>query len=212
MRTSPADRRDRALLIAGYTAVIACAVLQYHRHNLWFQLPNPNAATTTREALPTNKEQTNPVSSHHRSGIRSRSVARTNRTLRNLDAAQLRAQTHHRKMALGSAMARPRCDRPAGVRLEPLLELSRQSRLRIRRVELMRHSAGESVSGGVAGTSRLDVAGSGSLADRLRRTAVWLTGRRLQLQACEPLVLIALFFGRRARFQQEILSDFRWAA
>ena len=64
---------DRFLLAFGYTAVLLCALLQFHRHALWFQQPNPYthaAVSVGREAIVPSKGKPHSLATHSRSSIR----------------------------------------------------------------------------------------------------------------------------------------------
>ena len=64
---------DRSLLAFGYTAVLLCALLQFHRHALWFQVSDPYAhaaVTVGREAPSPKSEVPNQVATHSRSSVR----------------------------------------------------------------------------------------------------------------------------------------------
>ena len=61
-----ADRQDRFAIRFGVCCVVFATVVQYRQHALWFQLKDPYAATSVREAMQTTSEVHHSRSSHHR--------------------------------------------------------------------------------------------------------------------------------------------------
>lgn len=151
-------------------------------------LPHHRAVNTPARPSSPLKVVSHPV---HRSHIRAHSggPGRRERTLGNQHTTRLRARLDDRHLALRSAVASTRRDRDAGVALESVRVVSRQSRLLVRRLELVRDPAGEPVSGGVAWSARVDVAGSGGMADRLRAVALRVAVGRAGVPARARLVL-----------------------
>lgn len=149
-----------------------------------------NAAASSCEATSTTKGSSDQVRRNHRGGLRLHGDRRPSRTFRNFPVgALLRAPAHDRPLALRGGVAVARCDRPAGVGLEPMLGVPVDPQLRLRRLELVRNPAGESVPVGVAGSAVVDTVRASSVADLLRGVPVRVAVAGAVVPARSRLVL-----------------------
>jgi hypothetical protein len=144
------------------------------------------AAAASCEATQTTEGHSHPLATHLCGGVAAR---RPNRTSSTPFAAFVRALVDRRPLAFGGGVAGVGLDRPAGVGMESVRVVSRPSRLSVRRLELVRDPAGEPVPVSVARPSRLDVAGSGSVACELRQFSVRVADKSVGVPSSARVVL-----------------------